>query len=104
LKWPVTIESSLHIIITQPYVHGKHPKWDELVVRVENQGLEHESPGSSKANFWVDGGDAGTILVTDVHEDNVIVDRAMFAHLIDVHFKFDCRADRVAALNCLGLL
>jgi hypothetical protein len=98
------IERSLHVLITQPYVSGKHPKWNDLIERLERQGLEQESSGSSKAHFWVDGGEVGPILVTDVHEDNVIVDRNGFAHLIDIHFKFDSRADRMETLKSLGLL
>jgi len=97
-------QGSLHVVISQPFVHGRHPSWQELVERLESQGLEHESPGTPKARFWIDAGNAGRVLVTDVHEDNVIISRSGVAHPIDVHFKFGSRAARLAALEALGLL
>lgn len=97
-------QGSLHVVISQPFVHGRHPSWQELVERLESQGLEHESPGTSKARFWINGGTAGRVLVTDVHEDNVIISRSNVAHPIDVHFAFGSRAARIAALEALGLL
>lgn len=96
-------EGSLHIVITQPFIRGVHPSWQELVERLESQGLEHESPNSTRARFWVDGGPAGRILVTDVHEDNVIVSPSGIAYPIDVHFGFANRRTRIAALEILGL-
>jgi hypothetical protein len=97
-------QGSLHVVISQPFVHGRHPSWQELVERLESQGLEHESPGTPKARFWIDAGDAGRVLVTDVHEDNVIFSNSDAAHPIDVHFAFGSRAARCRALDALGLL
>lgn len=66
-------QGSLPIVITQPFVEGQHPSWDELVTLLERQGLMHESPGTPKARFWVDAGEAAQVIATDVHEDNVII-------------------------------
>lgn len=95
---------SVHVVITQPYVKGWHPAWSKLVEALELQGLEHESPGTPKARFWIDGGEAGRLLVTDVHEDNVLVLQSGRVHPIDVHFSFPGRSARMNALNALGLL
>lgn len=95
---------ALHVVITQPLVQGKHPTWSRLVEQLGLQGMEQESPGSGRANFWIDGGPAGRVLVTDVHEDNVIIGHAQMAYPIDVHFKFASRAARLEALKSLGLL
>jgi len=70
---------------------------------LEAQGMIHEKPGSNKASFWIDGGPAGQVLVTDVHEDNVIISSSGVAHPIDVHFTFPSRAARLEALKLLGL-
>jgi len=87
-------QSHLHLLLSQPFITGKHPAWDEMVELLEQQGLEHERQGSQQSKFWVDGGDAGRVLVTDVHEDNVIVTPSRQAHPIDVHFSFPGRAAR----------
>lgn len=97
-------QGSLHVVITQPFIEGNHPAWPELVELLERQGLEHESPGTARARFWVDGGPAGRVLVTDVHEDNVIVGRTKMAYPIDVHFAFGGRTARMNALRTLRLL
>ncbi len=95
---------SLHVVTTQPFVEGKHPSWEELVMGMEAQGLVHEIPDSSSARFWIDAGPAGNLLVTDVHEDNVIVGRATrLLHPIDVHFAFSSRTERLKVLETLGL-
>ncbi len=96
-------DGCLHLVITQPFIHGHHMDWEELVSRLENQGLEHAEPGSAKARFWIDGGPAGKILLTDVHEDNVIVASSGIAYPIDVHFSFRSRQARLAALEALGI-
>ncbi|MBE2283424.1 MAG: hypothetical protein IAE77_08175 [Prosthecobacter sp.] len=96
-------QSHLHVLLTQPFVAGRHPDWDELVELLEAQGLIHEQQNSRQSKFWVNGGSAGNILVTDVHEDNVIVMASGKAHPIDVHFSFPTRATRHKALRVLGL-
>lgn len=93
----------LHVLLTQPFIQGRHPSWDEMVELLEAQGLVQENQGSNKSRFWVDGGPAGRILVTDVHEDNVIVTATKKAHPIDVHFSFPSRPARLEALRSLGL-
>lgn len=93
-----------HLVVTQPFIEGVHPSWDELVSRLQLQGMEHDSPGTSKARFWIDAGTAGRLLVTDVHEDNVLISHSGVAHPIDVHFSFPSRAARIAALDKLGIL
>ncbi|MGV3662229.1 MAG: hypothetical protein ACO1TE_18730 [Prosthecobacter sp.] len=94
----------LHVVISQPFVAGRHAQWDELVAALETQGLVHAEPGTAKAHFLMDGGAAGIIRVTDVHEDNVIMSpTTKRAHLIDVHFSFPGREARLTALQNLGL-
>jgi hypothetical protein len=72
---------------------------------LEQQGLRHESPSSNIPNFLIEGTQAGTICVYDLHENNVIlgsVSRLM--HPIDAHFYFNDRAARIGALQALGIL
>ena len=96
-------QSHLHVLLTQPFVEGQHPLWQEMVDLLETQGLIHEREGSRQSKFWVDGGSSGRILVTDVHEDNVIVMASGKAHPIDVHFSFLSRGARIEAMRLLGL-
>lgn len=96
-------QSHLHLLISQPFIAGKHPGWEEMVTLLEEQGLQHERQGSQQSRFWVDAGEADRVLVTDVHEDNVIVTPSRQAHPIDVHFSFSGRASRLQALQKLGL-
>lgn len=85
-------------------VEGRHPSWDELVEKVEAQGMVHEGQGAGRSRFWMDGGLAGVLRVTDVHEDNVVVNtKTNWAHLIDVHFALGNREARLKALRALGL-
>lgn len=98
------MEGYLRIFISQPFVEGRHPSWDELVEKVEAQGMAHEGQGAGRSRFWIDGGLAGVVRVTDVHEDNVIVNaKTNWAHLIDVHFALGSRESRLQALRALGL-
>ena len=74
------------------------------MIGMEAQGLVHETPGSSSARFWIDAGPAGSLLVTDVHEDNVIVGRSTgLLHPIDIHFALSSRKERLKVLEALGL-
>lgn len=99
-----TATGCLHVVISQPFVEGRHPSWDELVKKMEAQGLVHEGQGAGTSRFWLDGGPAGLIRVTDVHEDNVILnEETNWAHVIDVHFSFPGREARVKAMEALGL-
>lgn len=95
---------NVHVVISQPYIKGRHPAWADLVRLLENQGLEQESPGTSKARFWYETGIAGRLLVTDAHEDNVLIGQDDIAHPIDVHFSFPGRQARLDALHTLGIL
>lgn len=93
-----------HVIISQPFVDGSHPDWPTLVERLEAQGLLQEKPGSTQGRFWVDAGPAGRLLVTDAHEDNVIINpKTKRAELIDVHFSLGGRESRIRALKALDL-
>lgn len=96
--------SFIHLVVTQPFIEGQHPSWANLVHQLRVQGMEQESPGTTKARFWIDGGNAGPLLVTDVHEDNVLISESGMAHPIDVHFSFPGRQARLDALNALGIL
>ncbi|WP_395741153.1 hypothetical protein [Prosthecobacter sp.] len=96
--------NQLHVIITQPYVDGTHPDWSTLVEKLEAQGLLQQEEGSAQGRFWVNAGPAGRILMTDAHEDNVIIStKTGRAELIDVHFSFGSREARIRALQALGL-
>lgn len=103
LKGFYETDGRFHIVITQPFIQGHHPAWSELVVCMERQGLRQSEPGTGKARFWIDGGPAGRLLVTDVHEDNVIVASSDIAYPIDVHFAFPGRKERIVALKALGV-
>jgi hypothetical protein len=95
----------VHVVISQPFIEGTHWKnWSKLVQKLESQGFEHVSKGSTKAQFWIDAGGAGPILITDMHEDNVIVTPSGMAYPIDVHFGFPSRQARWEALKKLGIL
>ncbi|MCF7786020.1 MAG: hypothetical protein K9N47_07855 [Prosthecobacter sp.] len=97
-------KNQLHVVISQPFVDGTHPDWTTLVEKLEAQGLLHERQGSTHGRFWVDAGPAGRLLVTDVHEDNVILNpNTGRAELIDVHFSLSSRDSRIQALKALGL-
>jgi hypothetical protein len=94
-----------HVVISQPFVDGTHPDWPTLVEKLEAQGLLQQQAGSTKGRFWVDAGPAGRLLVTDAHEDNVIINpKTTRAELIDVHFSFSSREARIQALKALGLI
>ena len=94
----------LRVVISQPFVDGTHPDWRTLVEKLEGQGLLQEKPDSTQARFWIDAGPAGRVLVTDVHEDNVIINpRTGRAELIDVHFSLGGRESRIQVLQALGL-
>ncbi|TDU67159.1 hypothetical protein EI77_03360 [Prosthecobacter fusiformis] len=95
----------IHIVISQPYVHGIHPDWETLKAELEAQGLRHESPSSKIPTFMIEDSPAGTIYVYDLHENNVIQGSISgLMHPIDAHFYFDDRYERVAALQALGIL
>nr|WP_281251824.1 hypothetical protein [Prosthecobacter debontii] len=94
-------EGNLHIIITQPFIEGRHPDAALLVSKLEMQGMV---VGPGPAKFYIDGGAAGRLLVTDLHEDNAILGNQTDLILpIDVHFSFPSREQRIAALKALEL-
>lgn len=94
-----SVDENLHIVLSQPFILGHHKTQNLLISSLEERGLKHEK----NTQFSVDGGDAGPLRVTDMHEDNVIFDKAGNAFVIDVHFRFSSRTDRIAALKVLGL-
>ena len=94
----------LHLVLSQPYVSGRHPDWDTLKSGLEGQGLSHSYPLSRIPAFSMDGGAAGLIEVIDLHENNVILgSQSGWLHPIDAHFYFADRDARQAALRALGL-
>ncbi len=92
-------DGSLHVVVSQPFINGRHDKSSAFISRLEQAGLQHDT-GS---RFFVDGGPAGILQVIDMHEDNVLFDRLGQAYVIDVHFRFPSRAARIEALKALGL-
>lgn len=97
-------EARLHVVTSQPFIHGIHADWDTLKSALEGQGLRHDSPKSRIPSFLIDGGEAGNVLVIDLHENNVVFGSATgLPHPIDAHFYFDDRFVRDSALIALGL-
>lgn len=93
----------LHLVITQPYVDGTHPEWEELKAGLLAQALRDPHPRSLGGNFILDDDRLGEVNVYDLHVNNVIRDATGWLHPIDAHFYFDDRAARMAALETLGL-
>lgn len=94
----------LHIVISQPYVDGIHPEWDDLISGLKAQGLNHENPTSKTPSFVIGDTPAGAIYINDLHENNVILGSfSGLLHPIDAHFYFDTQAERIAALQEPGI-
>lgn len=93
----------LHVVISQPYVDGVHPSWDELKAGLVRQGLRDPHPRSLGGNFIIDDETLGEVDVFDLHVNNVIQDTTGWLHPIDAHFYFDDRVSRIRALKMLGL-
>lgn len=94
----------LQIVITQPYIDGIHPEWEDLKACLIRQNLRDPAPRAKGGNFLLDHDQLGEIDVFDLHPNNVIQDATGWLHPIDAHFYFDNRAARIAALKALGLL
>ncbi len=94
----------LQIVITQPYIDGIHPEWEELKAGLIRQNLRDPAPRAKGGNFLLDHDQLGEIDVFDLHPNNVIKDATGWLHPIDAHFYFDNRAARIATLKTLGLL
>ncbi|MEN3942990.1 hypothetical protein WJU23_16955 [Prosthecobacter sp. SYSU 5D2] len=92
-------EETWFIVISQPFIDGRHIQKDALVKVLEDKGLRD----SGSNQFKVDGGEAGDLTVTDIHEGNVLFDTDEAAYVIDAHFKFESREARLMALMALGL-
>jgi hypothetical protein len=93
----------LHLVISQPYVDGTHPEWDELKRGLVAQELRDPHPRSQGGNFIMDDDVLGEVDVFDLHVNNVIRDTTGWLHPMDAHIYLDDRAARVAALEQLGL-
>jgi hypothetical protein len=93
----------LHLVISQPYVDGTHPDWEQLKAGLVAQALRDPHPRSQGGNFIIDDDQLGEVNVFDLHVNNVIRDATGWLHPIDAHFYFDERVARVAALEMLGL-
>ena len=96
-------DGRLHIVISQPYVDGTHPDWDELKAGLVAQGLRDPHPRSQGGNFVLNDDVLGEVDVFDLHLNNVIRDATGWLHPIDAHFYFADRTTRIAALHSLGL-
>ncbi|MFC5456339.1 hypothetical protein [Prosthecobacter fluviatilis] len=94
----------LQVVITQPYIDGVHPEWEELKASLIRQNLRDPAPRSLGGNFVLDDDLLGEVDVFDLHPNNVIQDVTGWLHPIDAHFYFDDRAARMTALKTLGLL
>ena len=94
----------LQIVITQPYIDGIHPDWEELKASLIRQNLRDPAPRALGGNFILDHDLLGEVDVFDLHPNNVIQDTTGWLHPIDAHFYFDNRPARIAALKALGLL
>lgn len=95
---------ALFIVISQPFVAGDHPLAEEIPSRLADQGLV-QTDLKSPNEFYVHGGEAGALIIKDVHADNVVLgSHTGLLHPIDIHFKFGGLKSRLAALHTLGLL
>lgn len=96
-------EGDLHIIISQPLINGRSlDSTKEFVAKLESQGLWQRIPGASSSDFFIDGGAAGPLLITDLTEDNALyAEETGLLHPIDIHFKFAGRQTRIKALETL---
>lgn len=94
---------SLHLVISQPYVDGTHPDWDELKSGLVAQGLRDPQPRSQGGNFIIHDDVIGEVDIFDLHVNNVIRDATGWLHPIDAHFYFDDQEARTTALAKLGL-
>lgn len=97
------VDGRVHMVTSQPYVDGDHPKWTELKGGLVKQGLRDPYPNSQGGNFIIDDETIGEVDVFDLHVNNVIRDEAGRLNPIDAHFYFDDRAARMSALQALGL-
>jgi hypothetical protein len=93
----------LHIITSQPFVKGTHPTWPQLKAGLVNQGFVDPSPHGQSGSFILPHPDLGQVDVIDLHTNNAVLGADGSIHPIDVHFYFDSHADRVKALQSLGL-
>lgn len=96
-------EGRVRLVTSQPYVDGTHPDWPELRTGLAAQGLRDPQPRSQLGNFILDDEVLGEVDIYDLHVNNVIQDATGWLHPIDAHFYFDDRAQRIAALQRLGL-
>lgn len=87
------------IIISQPFIDGRHAKKGTVIEVLTGIGLRYAGGNQ----FKVDGGPAGELTVTDIHEGNIMFDRRKNPYVIDAHFKFGSRTARIKALCALGL-
>jgi hypothetical protein len=95
-------DESLHVIISQPFIEGRHVDGITLVQQMTQQGLV---PAHKHGRFIIDAGPAGPLTVTDLHEDNAVLGtQSQLLHPIDVHFIFPGREARLSALKSLDLL
>jgi Serine/Threonine/Tyrosine Kinase found in polyvalent proteins len=94
----------LHIVISQPYIDGIHPEWEELKRGLIRQKLRDPAPRSLSGNFIMDDERLGEVDVFDLHPNNVIQDSSDWLNPIDAHFYFDSRDARITALQKLGIL
>jgi hypothetical protein len=94
----------LQLVLTQPYIDGIHPEWEDLKAGLIRQNLRDPAPRALGGNFILDHDLLGEIDVFDLHPNNVIQDATGWLHPIDAHFYFDNRAARIAALKTLDLL
>ncbi len=94
----------LQLVLTQPYIDGIHPEWEDLKAGLTRQNLRDPAPRALGGNFILDHDLLGEVDVFDLHPNNVIQDTTGWLHPIDAHFYFDNRAARIAALKALGLL
>lgn len=92
------VREALFIVISQPFIAGKHARLKVMTAALEKLGLR-----SLGHNRFEVGEPGNSLIVTDIHEGNVLIDRGGNPYVIDVHFKFGSRAARLKTLESLGL-
>ncbi len=97
-------DGNLHIVTSQPWIDGPHPSLPVLKNRLEEQGIECESPTGSTGSFIIHDENAGPINLIDIKPDNVVLDVVSgIVQPIDFHFYFDSHAERQQAIDKLGV-
>lgn len=96
-------ERSLHIVTSQPFVAGVHPKREVLREKVVEQfPIVDKMPHDPVVgDYYLATEELGDIQIIDLHPGNVIEGRDGRLNLIDVHFRFKTPQEREQAIRLI---